>query len=136
MRDQFGKLVVLARGMPKPCECPFLDGCQKRFLWARKEVDLALHPVIALLPQVGVMVKFFQALGLDIKDSLTQRLIYNINKCNNAIIIVNIYLTRYLQPTLRHNALPKKKKKKSCKTYTYTTDKKAEQNKTNQNSSN
>ena len=37
----------------KPCELPSLDSCQNRFLWAHKEVDLAPHPVVGLVLQVG-----------------------------------------------------------------------------------
>ena len=29
------------------------DSCQKRFLWAHKEVDLVPHPVVGLVLQVG-----------------------------------------------------------------------------------
>ena len=39
--------------MPEPCECPSLDSCQKRFLWAHKELDLALHSVVGLALGVG-----------------------------------------------------------------------------------
>ena len=35
---------VVARDMPKPCEFPSLDSCQKRFLLAHMAVDLVLHP--------------------------------------------------------------------------------------------
>ena len=31
LKDDFGETVV-AYDMPKPCEFPFLDSCQKRFL--------------------------------------------------------------------------------------------------------
>ena len=54
----------MARGMPKPCEFPFLDSCQKRFLWAHLEVlDPAPHPVVGLVLQVGDAEKCPQALG-------------------------------------------------------------------------
>ena len=39
--------------MPEPCKFPFLDTCLKRFLWTHKEVDLAPHPVVGLVLQVG-----------------------------------------------------------------------------------
>ena len=48
---------------------PSLDSWQKRFLWTHKEVDLAPHPVVGLVLQVGDAEKFSQALdfeGLDI----------------------------------------------------------------------
>ena len=48
----------------KPCELPSLDSCQKRFPWALGEADLALHPVIGLVLQVGDAKTFPQALGL------------------------------------------------------------------------
>ena len=35
-----------------------LDSCQKRFLWTQKEVDVAPHPVVGLVLQVGDMEKF------------------------------------------------------------------------------
>ena len=52
----------------KPCKFPSLDSFQKRFLWTHKGVDLAPHPVIGLVLQVGHAEKFPQALcfeGLD-----------------------------------------------------------------------
>ena len=47
---------------------PSLDSCQKRFLWTHKEVDLAPHPVVGLVLQVGDTEKFPQALGLGSLD--------------------------------------------------------------------
>ena len=41
------------RDMPEPCKFPSLESCQKKFLWAQKEVDLASHSVIGLVFQVG-----------------------------------------------------------------------------------
>ena len=43
----------MARHMPEPCKLQSLDSCQKRFLWTHKEVDLAPHPVVGLVLQVG-----------------------------------------------------------------------------------
>ena len=60
--DGFGEAVVTC-DMPKPCKFPSLDGCQKRFLRTHKEVDLASHPVIGLVLQVGDMERFLRALG-------------------------------------------------------------------------
>ena len=37
--------------------------CQKRFLWTHKEVDIAPHPGIGLVFQVGDVEKFPQGLG-------------------------------------------------------------------------
>ena len=47
---------------PEPCEFPSLDSCQKRFLWAYKEVDLALHPV------AGLAEMFLQTLAFESLD--------------------------------------------------------------------
>ena len=51
--------------MPKPRKFPSLDSCQKRFLWTHKEVDLAPHPVVGLVLQVGDAEKFPQALSFE-----------------------------------------------------------------------
>ena len=40
--------VVVARDMLGPCEFSSLASCQKRFLWAYKEVDLTPHLVVHL----------------------------------------------------------------------------------------
>ena len=58
----------MACDMPEPCRFPSLDSCQKRFLWTHKGVDLAPHPVVGLVFQVGDAEQFPQALdfeGLD-----------------------------------------------------------------------
>ena len=60
--DGFGE-VVMACNMPEPCLFPFVASCQKRFLWTHKETDLALHPVVALVLQVGDANKFPQVSG-------------------------------------------------------------------------
>ena len=39
--------------MFEPCKFPSLDSGQKKFLWTRKEADLAPHPVVGLVLQVG-----------------------------------------------------------------------------------
>ena len=54
--------------MSESCKFPFLDSCQKRFLWTNKEVDLAAHPVVDLLLQEGDTEKIPQALGLERLD--------------------------------------------------------------------
>ena len=51
LKDGFGEAVV-ACNMPEPCEFPYLDSCQKNFLWVRKEVGFAQHPVVGLVLQV------------------------------------------------------------------------------------
>ena len=53
----------MACDMPEPCKLTFLDNCQKRFLWTHEEVDLAPHPVVGLVLQVGNVEKFPQAPG-------------------------------------------------------------------------
>ena len=55
---------VVACDMPEPCQFPSLDSCQKRFLWTHKEVDLAPHPVVGLVLQVGDTEKFLMHLVL------------------------------------------------------------------------
>ena len=62
LKDGFGEAVV-ACDMPEPCEFLPLDSCQKMFLWTHKEVDLALHPVLGLVLQIGDAEKFPKALG-------------------------------------------------------------------------
>ena len=62
--------------MPEPGRFPSLDSCQKRFLWTHKEADLALHPVVGLVLQVGETEKFPQALGfgsLDASSRVSER---------------------------------------------------------------
>ena len=69
LKDGFGDgEAVVACDMPVSCKFPSLDSCQKRFLWAHKEVDFAPHSVVGLVFQVGDAEKFLQALvfeGLD-----------------------------------------------------------------------
>ena len=54
--------------MLEPCNFPSLQSCQKRFLRAHEEVDLAPHSVVGLVFQVGETEKFTQAHGLDSLD--------------------------------------------------------------------
>ena len=56
---------VVACDMPETDTFPSLDSCQKRFLWTQKEADLAPHPVVGLVLQVGDAEKFPQALGFE-----------------------------------------------------------------------
>ena len=51
--------------MPEPWKFPSLNSCQKRFLWIHKGVDLAPHPVIGLVLQVGDAEKLPKALGFE-----------------------------------------------------------------------
>ena len=46
-------------------QVPFLDGCQMRFLWTHKEVDLAPHTAVGLVLQAGDTEKFPHALGFE-----------------------------------------------------------------------
>ena len=52
LTDGFGEAVV-AYDIAEQCQFLSLDRCQKCFLWKHKEVDLALHPVVGLVLQVG-----------------------------------------------------------------------------------
>ena len=63
----FGE-TVLAPDVPEPCEFPSLVSCQRRFLWAHKEVDLAPHPVVGLVLQVEDVERFPHALGFENLD--------------------------------------------------------------------
>ena len=67
LRGGFGEVVVVC-DMPEPCKFSSLDSCQKRFLWAHKEVDLAPHPVVGLVLQVGDTEKFPQVLCFESLD--------------------------------------------------------------------
>ena len=71
LKNGFGEAVV-ARDMPEPCEFPFLDSSQKRFLWTHKEVDFAPHQVVGLVLQVGDAEKFPQAVGHESLDPFSQ----------------------------------------------------------------
>ena len=59
VKDGLGEAVV-ACDIPEPCKFPSHHGCQKRFLWTYKEVDLALHPGVGPVLQVGDTEKFPQ----------------------------------------------------------------------------
>ena len=63
----FGEAVV-ACNMPEPCKFPSLDSCQRRFLWTHKEADLAPHPVVGLVLQVGDTEQFLHAHGFESLD--------------------------------------------------------------------
>ena len=45
LKSGFGE-AVMEPDMPKSCDFSSTDSCQKRFLWAHKEADLAPHPVV------------------------------------------------------------------------------------------
>ena len=47
----------------EPCKPPSLYSCPKRFQWTHKGVDLAPHPVVGVVLQVGDAEKFPHALG-------------------------------------------------------------------------
>ena len=68
LKEGFGEAVV-ACDMPEPCKFQFFDSCQRRFLWTHKEADLAPHPVVGLVLQVGDAEKLPQALGLSASAS-------------------------------------------------------------------
>ena len=58
----------MACDMPEPCKFLSLHSCLKRFLWTHKEVDLAPHPVVGLVLQVGHTEKFPPALVFESLD--------------------------------------------------------------------
>ena len=58
--------------MSKPCKFPSLDSCQKRFQWTHKEVDLAPHPIVVLVLQVGDAEKLPQALSFESPDPFSE----------------------------------------------------------------
>ena len=59
-------LTLSARNLPELYEFPSFDGCQKRFLSGpTRKVDLAPHPVVGLVLQLGDTEKLPQALGLE-----------------------------------------------------------------------
>ena len=66
-RDGFGEAVV-ACDMSERCEFSVLHSCQKGFLWAYKTVDLAPHPVVAIVFQVENAERFPRALGFESLD--------------------------------------------------------------------
>ena len=66
-KDDIGEAVV-ARDMSERCEFLVFHSCQKGVLWAHKAVDLAPHPVVALVYQVGNAEKFPRALGFESLD--------------------------------------------------------------------
>ena len=55
--------------MPEPCECPSLDSCKNRYLWAHKEVGLVLHQVVGFVLLVEDAEKFLQSLDPFLTDS-------------------------------------------------------------------
>ena len=58
----------MACDMPEPCTFLSLDSCQKRFLWTHKEADLAPHPVVGLVLQVGDTEEVSSCLGFESLD--------------------------------------------------------------------
>ena len=70
-KDGFRQAVV-AYDRSEPCKFPSHDSCQERFLWTRKETDLAPHPVDGLMLQVGNAKKIPQALGFESLDPSLQ----------------------------------------------------------------
>ena len=67
LKDCFGEAVV-AHDLPEPCEFPYHDSCQKRFLQAHKRAVRAPRPVIGLVLQVGDMEKLLHVVGLESPD--------------------------------------------------------------------
>ena len=81
---------VVVCGMPLISKLPSLDCCQKKFLWARKEVDIAQYSIIGLVIQVEDAEKFPQALFYC--ESLDPFLIIIIISINIIIIIIIIII--------------------------------------------
>ena len=69
---QRNKQTKKAHDVPEPCAFRFNNSCQKRFLWAHKKVDLAPHPVVGRVPEIGDAEIFLQALGLERLDPFSQ----------------------------------------------------------------
>ena len=65
--DDVGEAVV-ACNMPAKYKFPSLNICRKRFLWTHKEVDLAPHPVVGVVLQVGITKKFSQTFCFESLD--------------------------------------------------------------------
>ena len=61
----------MACDMPEPCKFQAFEGCQKRFLWTHKEVDLASHPLTGLVHHCSLFVKCEVSLSLMSKISPT-----------------------------------------------------------------
>ena len=55
----------MACDISEPFEFPSLDNCQKRILWAHKKIDLAPHPAVGLVLQVGDAEKFPRTFGFE-----------------------------------------------------------------------
>ena len=67
LEDGFREAVVVC-DTSEPCKFPSLDSCLKRSLWTHKAVELAPHPVVGLVLQVGDAEKFPKALGFENLD--------------------------------------------------------------------
>ena len=62
----------MVRVMPEPCEFPSVDSRKKQFLRNHKGVDLASHPSVGLVLQVGEAERFPQAFGLESLNLFSQ----------------------------------------------------------------
>ena len=62
----------MACDMPEPCKLPSLDSCKEVFLWTHNEVELAPHPVVGPVLQVGDAARFRLALVFESLDSFFQ----------------------------------------------------------------
>ena len=61
LKGGFGE-AVMACDMPEPCKFLSVASCLERLLWIHKEGELAPHPVVGLVLQVGDVEKFPQAI--------------------------------------------------------------------------
>ena len=67
LKDGFGEALLVC-DMLKPCKILSLDNYLKTFLWTHKKVNLASHPVVGLVLQVGDREKFPHALSFESFD--------------------------------------------------------------------
>ena len=73
--------------MPEPCKFPSLDSCQRKILCTHKVVDLAPHPLVGLVLQVGDAEKFPHAAGFESLDPfLRVRCRGVLNVCSAAVV--------------------------------------------------
>ena len=71
LKDGFGETVVTC-DISEPRKISSVDSCHEKFLWTHKEVDLAPHPVVGLVLQVGDAEKFPHALGFESLDLFSE----------------------------------------------------------------
>ena len=85
LKDDFEE-AVMANELPEPWLFQSLDSTNNRFLWTHKKVDLALHPVVDLVLQVGDAEKLPHALGFASLDPLCR--VSEQGPCFTAMVIM------------------------------------------------